>query len=562
MYHISAYITWKHIGTFTARCEHKRQGRYWYAYRKRGGKLRKVYLGKTKQLTLEHLNAVAVLLAGQKDSNESPVSSPPAPVLLSVHAAEPGQTVKHNLPTPLTPFIGREQEVEAVCRLLRRPDVRLLTLTGTAGVGKTRLGLQVATELISAFADGGCFVSLAPLSDPDLVLPTLTQALRLPEARGRSPLERLQAYLQDKHLLLLLDNFEHVAAAAPQLVELLQACPDLKALVTSRASLRIRGEYEVRVFPLDLPDLKPHADVEMLTCNAAVTLFTQRAQAIAPDFALTQTNAHIIAEICIHLDGLPLAIELAAARIKLLSPRHLLSRLEHRLEVLTSGAQDLPTRQQTLRTTLQWSYDLLSPQEQRLFRLLSVFVGGCMLEAVEAVCRRLGDGVILVLDGVLRLLDNNLVLESKQPDGEPRLLMLETIREYGQECLANSGEAESTRRAHAEYYLALAEEAELKQISAEQLQWLERLEQEYDNLRAALNYLLKREQFELALRMTGALWLFWSLRAHVKEGQRWLERALAGGSEVPALIRAKALYSAGSAMYFQGHWERAAAFCK
>ena len=473
---------------------------------------------------------------------------------------ERAHLVTHALPRPLTPLLGREQAVKATQTLLARPEVRLLTLTGTPGVGKTRLGLQVASELSDTFADGVCFVSLAPLSDPDLVLPTLTQALGLPEARGRSPLEHLQACLHDKHLLLLLDNFEQVARAAVLLVELLQTCPDLKALVTSRAVLHVRGEYEVQVPPLDLPDPRQFADVELLTRNAAVTLFKERVQALAPDFALTGTNAPVIAAICTRLDGVPLAIELAAVRIKLLSPHQLLSRLEHRLDVLTSGAQDLPARQQTLRATLQWSYELLSPGEQRLFRLLSVFVGGCELSAVEAVCHALGEGATAVLDGVQRLLDSNLLFERKQATGEPRLTMLETIREYGQACLASSGEAEATRQAHAEYYLALAEEAEPRLLSAEQVQWLERLEQEHDNLRAALSWLLEKEQIELALRLSRGLWPFWVFHDHLGEGQRWFEKALNASNGVVASVRARAIYAASSLAYYGGDLSRAAVY--
>ena len=294
----------------------------------------------------------------------------------------------------------------------------------------------------------------------------------------------------------------------------------------------------------------------------AVTLFVQRAQALALDFTLTEANAAIIAKICRRLDGLPLAIELAAARIKLLSPCQLLCRLEHRLETLTSGAQDLPIRQQTLRNTLQWSYNLLCPAEQWLFRQLSVFIGGCTLEAVEALCQALDHDVKTVLDSLQRLLDNNLIFESKQPGGEIRLVMLETIREYGQVCLMESNEAGMTQRAHAEYYLTLMEEAEPRLFSSEQLQWLEQLEQEFNNLRAAMRCLLQQEKYELALRLTGASYFFWLLRAHLKEGQYWLERALSGSRDVSIEVQAKALYAAATTRYFQGQWEDARVLCE
>src|SRR5216683_3183343 len=292
-------------------------------------------------------------------------------------ADEPGRVSRHNLPVPLTPLIGREQEVVAACAFLRRPQVRLLTFTGTGGVGKTRLALAVVTELLDDFTDGVCFVSLAPISDPTLVLPTMARALDLKEMSEQPLSDLLKAFLRDKHLLLLLDNFEQVVAAAPVLTDLLAACPELKILVTSRATLRITGEHEFSVPPLAVPDLKHLPELETLSQYAAIALFMQRAQAINPNFQLTKANAPALVEICARLDGLPLAIELAAARIKLLPPKALLERLSHRLSVLTSGPRNLPVRQQTLRNTLQWSYDLLSQEEQRLFRQLAVFVDGC-----------------------------------------------------------------------------------------------------------------------------------------------------------------------------------------
>ena len=474
--------------------------------------------------------------------------------------------VTHALPRPLTPLVGREQAVKATKSLLSRPEVRLLTLTGTPGVGKTRLGLQVATELSGTFADEVCFVSLAPLRDPELVLPTLTQALSLPEARGRSPLEHLQACLYDQHLLLLLDNFEQVASAAVLLVEVLQACPDLKALVTSRAVLHVRGEYELQVPPLDLPDPKQFADVELLRRKAAVALFTQRAQALVPDFALTSTNAPTIAAICTRLEGLPLAIELAAARIKLLSPQQLLSRLGHRLDVLTSGAQDLPLRQQTLRATIAWSYDLLEEDEKALFRRLAVFVGDCTLEEAEAVCnanRDLGEDV---LDAVARLVDKSLVRQEEQTDDEPRLLMLETIREYALERLEASGEAEAMLRQHATFFLHLAEESFPKMNSAEQSTWLKRLEADHDNLRAAMQWLLAQEgteqRREMALRLIVALKWFWFNRGYFREGQIFLERALGVQEGVVSPVLAKALELAANLAFDNGDLGQAEALSK
>jgi predicted ATPase len=380
---------------------------------------------------------------------------------------------------------------------------------------------------------------------------------------GEQPLfESLKDYLKERRLLLVLDNFEQVLGAAPTVTELLAGAPGLKVLATSRAPLGLYGEHEFPVPPLSLPDLERPPPLERLTQYEAVGLFVERARALKPDFEVTNESAPAVAEICVRLDGLPLAIELAAARITMLPPKAMLQRLTSRLKLLTGGARDLPERQRTLRATIEWSHALLDEGEQLLFARLAVFSGGRTLEAIEAICDAEGDLPMDAFDGISSLLDKSLLRQEEGPDGEPRFVMLETVHEYAREKLKESGEAEEIKRVHAEYFLSLAEEAYPELKGPDQLEWLERLEAEHDNMRTALSWALERKEAEVALRLGGALWWFWWVRGHYGEGRRWLEEALAMDRRGSPEVRAMALAGAGTLASDQGDLDRAQEACE
>jgi len=463
------------------------------------------------------------------------------------------------LPIPATPLIGREPLVVAICTTLQRGDVRLVTLLGPPGVGKTRVALQVAHDLQLAFRHGAVFVSLAPIRDLDLVLASIVQALDLPEAAHLSFLERLKAALHSSERLLLLDNCEQVLAAAPAISELLEAAPALKVLVTSRAALHISGEHQVLVPPLALPDLHDLPPLDALAQVPAVDLFVQRAQAVVSEFALTEANAADVAAICQRLDGLPLALELAAARSKLFAPHTLLVHLQSPLAVLTAGARNLPLHQQTLRSTIAWSYDLLSPSERALFARLGVFVGGFTFDAVSAICTDVSDTLFSVLDGLALLLDQSLVQHELTPAGEVRLSMLETIRDYALEQLIARQEADILRERHARYYVQFAEQADSEFRGPQQLIWFERLEQEHDNIRAALTWSLQHGVADVGLRLVGALYWFWGLYGHVREGYQWCTALVSQfdtvTSTAQSTVWAKALLGNAVLSWYHGHIE-------
>jgi predicted ATPase/serine/threonine protein kinase len=474
-------------------------------------------------------------------------------------SARPSESRLNNLPVQRTAFIGREHEAAALRHLLSRVDVQLVTLTGPGGIGKTRLALQVAADAGTAEFPGGlCFVPLSAVSDPALIASTIAQALGMRETVNQSPQESLKEYVRtlDQPMLLVLDNFEHLVSAAPVITQLLTTGPMLKVAVTSQAPLHVYGEHEFPVPPLALPNLKNIPPLEVLSRLPAIALFVERAQAVKREFALTRENAPAVAAICARLDGLPLAIELAAARIKLLSPAAMLARLESRLNLLTGGARDLPTRQQTLRSTVDWSYGLLNASEQTLFRRLSVFAGGCTLEGAEAVCDTKSDLGLDIFDGMASMVDKSLAQQVEQVDAETRFLMLSTIREYALERLAESHDEAATRRAHAAYYLVLAEEGAEDVVAHPE--WLDRFEIEHDNFRLALEYLIKTGDAEWGLRLGAALFRFWETREHLTEGRDAIARLLAlEGTAARPKLRARLSFAAAVLAGEQGDYSSA-----
>jgi predicted ATPase/class 3 adenylate cyclase len=460
----------------------------------------------------------------------------------------------NSLPEQPTRLVGRARETTEVRELLRREEVRLLTLTGPGGTGKTRLGLQVAADMIDEYGNGVFFVALAAINDPAIAISTILQDLGVMETGDQTPVKRLKEYLRVKELLLVLDNFEQIIDAGPLVSDLLAACPRLKVLVTSRAALHLYGEHQYEVPPLELPESNGCSSIERLRECEAVKLFVERARAAKADFVLAKEDVSAVAEICARLDGLPLAIELAAARVKLLNPRTMLRHVGNRLKLLSGDVRDLPARQRTLRNAIDWSHDLLENDEQTLFRRMSMFAGGCTLEAVEQICaiERGADA----LSGVESLLDKSLLRREPGLGVNPRFVMLETIREYARERLEESGEYPNIARMHADTFLALAEDAEPELVGPRQVEWMDLLETEHDNIRAALSWSLENG-VEQALRLGGALGWFWYARGYRSEGCEWLEAGLAKDGAVSIRVRAKALLELGNLLAVQGDLRRA-----
>lgn len=446
-----------------------------------------------------------------------------------------------NLPSQATPFIGRQRELAALTDLLSNDDVRLVTLTGPGGIGKTRLSLQVAADLLDEFEDGVFFVELAPITGSDLVDTAIAATLGMRQAVDESLLDTLIRSLRRKQLLLVIDNFEHVIEAAPVVGDLIAGAPGLKILTSSREMLRVYGEHEYPVPPLGLPEESRSQTAAVISQYEAVSLFIQRAKATQPDFEIAEDNAPAIAEICARLEGLPLAIELAAARVRLFEPEMLLARLSDSLKTLTGGARNLPRRHQTIRNAIEWSYDLLDDDERALFARLGVFRGGRSVEAIEAVCGP--DLAIDIWDGLESLLNKSLLRREQGPEGEPRFVMLETIHAYASERMADSDEADELRKRHAEYFAAMAEQASTRLTGHEQGMWLNRLTLDYENMRKAMDWTLGGGDVQTGLRLVGALGGYWRYKSHLQEGQRWLRLAL--DFQAPDSIQGQLLSWAG-----------------
>ena len=469
----------------------------------------------------------------------------------------------NNLSGTVPHLIGREQETAEVERMLRSDDVRLVTLTGVGGTGKTSLAQSVAQEVLTEFADGVFFIDLSVINDPQFVISSIAQPLGVKESGGKALADVLKDYVRDRAMLLILDNFEQVTEAASEVADLLAIAPKLKVLVTSRAVLRLTAEREFAVPPLALPASDHLPPLVELQKYSAIALFVERARIVKTNFTLTDENSSAVASICMRLDGLPLAIELAAARIRVLSPPAILARLESQLKLLIGGARDLPARQQTMRGAIAWSYELLDEDEKTLLNRLSVFAGGATLEAAEAVCSGseidTAHTAIEVLDGIASLVDKSLLLQKEQADGEMRFRLLEAVREYARECLHVSGASEAIEQQHADYFLALAEKAEPELRGPKQAEWLNRLEDEHDNLRAALAWSLVHDT-EGALRLAGAVTLLWTTHGHYTEARRWLGDTLRKGGDAAASVRAKALSGAAQLARLQGDYESSRGF--
>lgn len=458
----------------------------------------------------------------------------------------------NNLLVQLTPFVGRAKEVAEICSTVR--DARLVTLTGPGGTGKTRLSLEVAAQLLLEFADGTFFVPLAPVVDPGLVASTIAGQLALTEQMDRPIVDTIKEHVRDKEMLLVVDNFEQVLDAAPLISELLRASPKLKVVVTSRAVLHIDGEHEYPVPPMAVPDPDELPPLEVLSHYDAVELFVARAVAAQPHFVLTEENASATIAICARLEGLPLALELAAARVKLLTPTEILARLERTLTFLTGGGRDRPQRQQTLRDAIAWSYELLDEAESALFRRLAMFAGGWDIEAAEAICNPGAELGTDILDGLVSLADKSLIRRFETDLGSSRFRMLVVIREFASDALAECGEREMIRRRHADHFAALLERAEPEMTGQEN--WPDRLELELDNLRAVLHYCLESGDARTGQFLAGRAWRFWHLRGHLAEGREWLEALLDDATgRARTAARAKALMGLGSMDYWLGDYD-------